>query len=131
MFVVYLKKSHIKILFILVVISIIGMATFGTFAQNKFDNSKVTDEKYRNFIIAVLNPYIYDALREYYGRPKNYDMYSIEILNINEVTYKDYYYEIEIKVPTYEGAHLSDFKNFYMKFLVDNSGIKLKNIEPI
>lgn len=112
-------KTIILILLIVVVI-IIATVSF----SNARENINVTKEEYKDFILAFMQPYIYDSLKEHYGYVKNFDLFQTKILKIENHTYQGYYFLIELVVNSYLGAHLEDFQEDKITYRLDENGIR-------
>ncbi|MDD2627437.1 MAG: DUF3888 domain-containing protein [Clostridia bacterium] len=122
-----IKKDIILLisLFILLIIFYIiissCLSTYSTVISTNIDNSKC--ENQTNFILAFLNPYIYDSLKSHYGEIQNFDLFDAEILKIEDHTYQGYSFKITISVTSFIGAHLLNFNTNTITYTLDSTGV--------
>lgn len=93
--------------------------------SNSSDIEDINCKEYKDFILAFMNPYIYNALKDHFGYEKNFDLFQTEIKDIIDGTYMGYYFDIILVVTSYQGAHLSDFSENTLTFRLDDRGITL------
>lgn len=64
------------------------------------------EELYQDIFVTLLNPYIENAVKDYYGEPYNFDPWDVNILNI-ERPYGDRtpQFVIKLQIKPYVGAH--------------------------
>lgn len=58
-----------------------------------------------DFLIALLNPSIAEAVEAYYGYHKSYGLYDIKILDIERQKESAYSFKVKVQVNTFEEAH--------------------------
>ena len=85
------------------------------------DNSKC--EQQADFILAFLNPYIYDSLKSHYGEIQNFDLFDAKILSIEDHTYQGYSFKITVSITSYIGAHLFNFNTNTITYTLDSTGM--------
>ena len=86
----------------------------------------ITHEKQlQDAFVAVLNPYIDEAIRTHLGYPKQYEMYDIQILDIKRpVEQHRHSFEVTVQVKTYNNVHIPPYTIETITFAIDPAKIK-------
>lgn len=63
------------------------------------------EELYKDIIVTLLEPYITDEITKHYGKPLQYDLFSIEFLKIERPTYRAFNFLIKLQIDPFIGAH--------------------------
>lgn len=122
-----IAKKLLLILFLLLLVALVTNISMGQITKQRQDSTEC--EKYMNYILAFMNPYINEELENYFGYHKNFDLFQIEIVDIIDGTYQGYYFDIILLVTSYQGAHLYDFSQNELTFRLDSTGLNLINFE--
>lgn len=98
------KKAILVTLFIFLLIQI------NTVYATKQINENVSDEKiqesmYKDSMLVLLYPYMTQAVTDYYGVPRQFDLTNAKILNISRPNKEVTEYYIIVQVETFTGAH--------------------------
>ncbi len=96
---------------LLSVFLIIGLISVVFFAPTKTVFADAASSNYDELSITLLNPYIENAIEDYYGYYRRYEIgdSQLEILDRNGNVFI-----VKVKVDTFEGAH----NNYYTEILV-------------
>ncbi|MBU3202078.1 DUF3888 domain-containing protein [Clostridium estertheticum] len=62
------------------------------------------EELYKNSILSLTYPYVSKAIENYYGVPKQFDLFDAKILSIKKSSEK-FEFDIVVQVITFTGAH--------------------------
>ncbi|PAE29332.1 hypothetical protein CHI07_09240 [Paenibacillus sp. 7884-2] len=68
--------------------------------QNKIENKLLLDT-----MITLLDPYISEAVEQYYGYHKSYGLYDAKILGISREEDGGFSFNVKVQVNTFEEAH--------------------------
>lgn len=63
------------------------------------------EELYKDIIVTLLQPYITNEISKYYGKSFQYDLFSIEFLEIERPKYRAFNFLIKLQVDPFVGAH--------------------------
>jgi hypothetical protein len=64
------------------------------------------EELYKDIIATLIQPYISDEIKKYYGSPYLYDLFSMKFLRIDRpYGYRSFAFKIKVEVQPFIGAH--------------------------
>lgn len=111
---------------------IIGLLTLiMLFTPTSYAYGKDINERaMQDFILAVLGKYMYQAVYEYYGEPRMFDLYDAKIIEMKPL--KDgerFSSEIKVQIQTYVGAHNPPRGIDTITFIQDFGDIKVTEFE--
>ncbi len=105
------------------------------FSNTDYINQVDSPEKLqKDLILSVFSPYIAKAIENYYGEPRQFDLWDAKILNIKRLNKGSFNFEIIISVTTFKGAHNPPYGLEITTIKIDDSGISVidfKHQKPI
>ena len=96
---VYMKNKLCFVLLIFLFIILIQPNDTNA-KQNKIENKLLLDT-----LITLLDPYISEAVEQYYGYHKSYGLYDAKILGISREKDGGFSFKVKVQVNTFEEAH--------------------------
>lgn len=63
------------------------------------------EELYKDIIVTLLYSVIDNEVETYYGRPLEYDLFSIDFLSIERPNYRSFTFVIKLQISPFIGAH--------------------------
>ncbi|WP_024834524.1 DUF3888 domain-containing protein [Ruminiclostridium josui] len=95
------------------------------------DPSRIESKEilYRDFLLTQLSPLISDAVQNYYGYPKSFDLFDAKVLEIKRLEKGSFYFNIIIQVITYEGAHNPPYGLETVTIRQDYKGIRVTDFK--
>lgn len=119
-----------KILVLLSVIIFFFNSIFIAFAQEIKDTRASQGKMVQDFLLVMLYPYMAQAIEQYYGKPKQFELHTAKIIDIKRFTEKgQFYFEIKVQVRTFEGPHNPPYGFETITMVNDLSGITITNFE--
>ncbi|MFU7517402.1 DUF3888 domain-containing protein [Clostridium sp. HCS.1] len=107
-----------KLLFICLLLSnLIISFPLSTFAIEPINNAKQglhseytpsegsVEELYKDIIVTLLEPVISNEVTSHYGRPLQYDLFSIDFLSIERPNYRSFTFVIKLQISPFVGAY--------------------------
>lgn len=87
-------------------------------------NQVEAQEKLQNdLLLRVFSPYIAKAIENYYGEPRQFDLWNAKISNIKRLHKGSFNFKIMISVTTFKGAHNSPYGLETITLKIDDLGI--------
>ncbi|MCW6089668.1 DUF3888 domain-containing protein [Clostridium sporogenes] len=75
----------------------------------------------------VFSPYIAKSIENYYGEPRQFDLWDAKIINIKQLGSESFNFEIIISVTTFKGAHNPPYGLETVTIKLDDSGTHIIN----
>ncbi|EJO5348326.1 DUF3888 domain-containing protein [Clostridium botulinum] len=69
------------------------------------NQNKSTSKLENDLLLRFFSPYIAKAIENYYGEPRQLDLWDAKIINIKRLEPESFNFEITISVTTFKGAH--------------------------
>ncbi|MGY0374080.1 DUF3888 domain-containing protein [Clostridium sp. JNZ J1-5] len=91
------------------------------FASTEGENDKL----YKDFVIALVSPYVMQAVKQYYGAPKQFDLYNAKILSLERAEEESFYFKITVQIKTFESNHKPPYGIETVTLINTNKGIKI------
>jgi hypothetical protein len=88
--------------------------------QNKIDNKLLTDT-----LVTLLDPYISEAIADYYGYQKSYELYDARVLDISRKEAGGFSFEVKVRINTFEAAHNPPYGKETIILAVDVDSVKV------
>ena len=63
------------------------------------------EELYKDMIVTLLEPIIYDEIKNYYGQDLQSDLFDIDFLNIDRPDYRSFTFIVKLRVKPFYGPH--------------------------
>lgn len=77
-----------------------------TFFNAVYINENESQQKLENdLLLSIFSPYIAKAIENYYGEPRQFDLWDAKIISIKRLEPGSFYFEITISVTTFKGPH--------------------------
>ncbi|MBZ1331146.1 DUF3888 domain-containing protein [Clostridium botulinum] len=80
-----------------------------------------------DLILRVFSPYIAKAIENYYGEPRQFDLWDAKIINLKRLEPGSFNFEIKISVTTFKGPHNPPYGLETVTIKVDDSGTHVVN----
>ncbi|AVP62701.1 DUF3888 domain-containing protein [Clostridium sporogenes] len=80
-----------------------------------------------DLLIRVFSPYIAKSIENYYGEPRQFDLWDAKIINIKQLGSESFNFEIIISVTTFKGAHNPPYGLETVTIKLDDSGTHIIN----
>lgn len=94
------------------------------------DTQDSREKTIQDFLLAILSPYIDQAIEQYYGERKQYALYIAKIVDIRRFSEKGQFnFEIKVKVMTFEGPHNPPYGFETITIVNDSSKITVTKFE--
>ncbi|QBD84173.1 DUF3888 domain-containing protein [Clostridium tetani] len=98
------KKTILVTLFIFLLVQTNSVYAAKRINKN-ISNEKIQESMYKDSMLVLLYPYITQAVTDYYGVPRQFDLTDAKILSITKPNKEVTEYYITIQVETFTGAH--------------------------
>lgn len=96
------------------------------YLNNVYINQIDSPEKLQtDLLIRMFSPYISKAIENYYGEPRQFDLWSAKILSIKRLQQGSFNFEIKIAVRTFKGPHNPPYGLEITTIRVDTFGIRV------
>ena len=106
-------------------ITVIALFTSTVQAQQQEPQEKLINDAF----ITALNPYISNAVYNYYNEVKQYGLYDAKILEIKRESEGGFSFIVKVQVTTFEASHNPPYGTETITMKVDPSGVKVMNYE--
>ncbi|BDR74611.1 DUF3888 domain-containing protein [Clostridium tetani] len=98
------KKTILVTLFIFILVQTNNVYSAKQINEN-VSNEKIQASIYKDSILVLLYPYMTQAVTDYYGVPRQFDLTDAKILSITKPNKEVTEYYIIVQVETFTGAH--------------------------
>ncbi|KRU25951.1 hypothetical protein VT91_12150 [Clostridium sporogenes] len=129
-----MKKKLVIIMTIMFLTITFSTKSYCTvYANNSVMNTSTITEnesqkKLENdLILRVFSPYIAKAIENYYGEPRQFDLWDAKIINLKRLEPGSFNFEIKISVTTFKGPHNPPYGLETVTIKVDDSGTHVVN----
>lgn len=96
------------------------------YLNNGYMNQIDSPEKLQtDLLIRIFSPYIGKAIENYYGEPRQFDLWNAKILKINRLQQGSFNFEIKISVKTFKGPHNPPYGLETTTIRIDDFGIRV------
>jgi hypothetical protein len=94
------------------------------YSNTEYINQIDSPEKLQtDLLLSIFSPYVATAIENYYGEPRQFDLWNAKILNIKRLKKGSFNFEIIISVKTFKGAHNPPYGLETTTIRVDDLGI--------
>ena len=91
------------------------------FASTEGKNEKL----YKDFVVVLISPYVMQAVKQYYGVPKQFDLYNAKVLSLERAEEESFYFKITVQIKTFESNHKPPYGIETVTLTNTNKGIKI------
>ncbi|MBO0576136.1 DUF3888 domain-containing protein [Clostridium botulinum] len=104
-------------------------------ANSSLTNTSIITEKEsqknleNDLILSVFSPYVAKAIENYYGEPRQFDLWDAKIINIKRLEPGSFNFEIKISVTTFKAPHNPPYGLETVTIKVDDSGKHIVNFK--
>lgn len=86
-------------------------------------NQNESSQKLENdLLLRAFSPYISKSIENYYGEPRQFDLWDAKIINIKRLTPGSFNFEITISVNTFKGPHNPPYGLETVTIRLDDTG---------